>query len=190
ATAAVGSSVLLPGPDNVTHSDSVQWEFRNGSSSLTILQHPGGAQPPAIHAPYAGRAVFHPSNGSLTLEDVQESDSGTYRVTASTGDRKSLEIRLEVLEPVSRPRLWTSTLLARATGKIVCEVAEGRVDDITWKKDGQPLPPDRVFQLSSSSSALYLRPAQSSDCGSYSCNASNGISWEETSLNVTIEGVT
>lgn len=97
ATAAVGSSVLLPGLDNVTHSDSVQWEFRNGSGSHTILQHHGGAHPPAIHAPYAGRAVFHPSNGSLTLEDVQESDSGTYRVTVSTGDRKSLEIRLEVL---------------------------------------------------------------------------------------------
>ncbi|NWY14488.1 HECAM protein, partial [Aphelocoma coerulescens] len=190
ATAAVGSSVLLPGLDNVTHSDSVQWEFRSGSSSHTILQHHGGAHPPAIHAPYTGRATFHPSNGSLTLEDVQESDSGTYRVTVSTGDRKSREIQLEVLRSVSRPQLWTSALLARATGKIVCEVAEGRVDYITWKKDGQPLPPARVSRLSGSRSVLYLRPAQRSDCGSYSCNASNGISWQETSLNVTIEGLT
>ncbi|XP_068871857.1 hepatic and glial cell adhesion molecule-like isoform X2 [Aphelocoma coerulescens] len=189
ATAAVGSSVLLPGLDNVTHSDSVQWEFRSGSSSHTILQHHGGAHPPAIHAPYTGRATFHPSNGSLTLEDVQESDSGTYRVTVSTGDRKSREIQLEVLRSVSRPQLWTSALLARATGKIVCEVAEGRVDYITWKKDGQPLPPARVSRLSGSRSVLYLRPAQRSDCGSYSCNASNGISWQETSLNVTIEGL-
>ncbi|NWW62980.1 JAM1 protein, partial [Ifrita kowaldi] len=190
ATAAVGSSVLLPGLDNVTHSDSVQWEFRSGSSSRTILQHRGGAQPPAIHAPYAGRALFHPSNGSLTLEGVQESDSGTYRVTVGTGDRKSLEIRLEVLQPLSRPRIWTSPLLARATGEIVCEVAEGRVDDITWKKDGQPLPPGRVPQLSGSRSTLHLRPARRSDCGSYSCNASNGMGWQETSLNVPVEGVT
>ncbi|NXI76246.1 HMCN1 protein, partial [Rhipidura dahli] len=188
--AAVGSPVLLPGPDNITRSDSVQWEFRNGSSSRTILQHPGGAQPPAIHAPYAGRAVFHPSNGSLTLEDVQESDSGTYRVTAGTGDGKSREIRLEVLEPVSLPRLRTSALLARAPGSIVCEVAEGRVDDISWKKDGQPLPPGRVSQLSGSRSVLHLRAAQSSDCGSYSCNASNAVSWQESSLTVTIEGAT
>ncbi|NXJ20064.1 HECAM protein, partial [Dicrurus megarhynchus] len=187
---AVGSSVLLPVLDNVTRSDSVQWEFLSGSGSRSILQHHGGAHPPAIHAPYAGRAVFHPSNGSLTLEDVQESDSGTYRVTVSTGDRRSLEIRLEVLQPMSHPRLWTSALLARATGEIVCEVAEGRVEDITWKKDGQPLPPARVSQLSSGRSVLYLRPAQRSDCGSYSCNASNGISWQETSLDVTIEGVT
>ncbi|NXH87911.1 HECAM protein, partial [Edolisoma coerulescens] len=189
ATAALGSSVLLPGLGNLTHGDSVQWEFLNGSSSHTILQHHGEGPPPAIPAPYAGRALFHPSNGSLTLEDVQESDSGTYRVTVSTGDGKSLEIQLEVLQPVSRPQLWTSALLARAPGKIVCEVAEGRVDSITWKKDGRPLPPDRVSGLSGRRSVLYLRLAQRSDCGSYSCSASNGISCQETSLNVTIEGL-
>nr|XP_030128652.2 uncharacterized protein LOC115495258 isoform X2 [Taeniopygia guttata] len=165
------------------------WEFLNGTGPHPILQHEGGTHAPAIHAPYAGRAVFHPSNGSLLLEDVQQSDSGTYRVTVSSGGRRSLEIQLEVLQPVSLPQLWTSNLLARATGQVVCEVAEGRVDTITWKKDGQPLLPDRVPQLSSSRSVLYLRPAKKSDCGSYSCNASNGISWQETSLEVTIEGL-
>ncbi|NWW79344.1 PSG22 protein, partial [Climacteris rufus] len=186
--AAVGSSVLLPGLDNLSLSDSMQWEFLNGTSSHTILQHDGGAHSPAIQAPYAGRVVFHPSNGSLLLEDVQERDSGIYRVTVNTGVRKSLEMLLEVLEPVSCPRLWTSTLTARAKGEVVCEVAEGRADTITWKKDGQPLPAGRVVQLSNSRRVLYLRPAKKSDCGSYSCNASNRISWEETSLNVTIEG--
>ncbi|KAL9837132.1 uncharacterized protein GJ701_010755 isoform 3-T3 [Geothlypis trichas] len=92
-------------------------------------------------------------------------------------------------EPVSPPQLQTSSLLVRATGQIICEVAEGRVDTITWKKDGQPLLPDRVSQPSSSRSVLYLRPAKKSDCGSYSCNASNRISWQETSLEVTIEGL-
>ncbi|KAM7043016.1 uncharacterized protein M8220_007104 isoform 2-T2 [Acridotheres tristis] len=184
--AAVGSSVLLPGLENITHSDSLCWEFLNGSGPRPILQHQGGVLPPALHAPYAGRAVFHPSNGSLLLEDVQESDSGTYRVT---GGRESLEFQLEVLQPVSRPQLWASSLVARAAGRVVCEVAEGRVGSITWRKDGQPLSPDRVSGLSSSRSVLYLRPAKRSDCGSYSCNASNGISWQETSLEVTIEGL-
>ncbi|NWR48125.1 HECA2 protein, partial [Regulus satrapa] len=187
---AVGSSVLLPGLGNVTHSDSLCWEFLNGTGPHTILQHDGGARAPAIHAPYTGRAVFHPPNGSLLLKDVQENDSGTYRVTVNTGDRRSLEIQLEVLQPVSRPQLQTSSLLARAIGQVVCEVTEGRVDTITWKKDGQPLPPDRLSQLSSSRSVLYLRPAKKSDCSSYSCNASNEISWQETSLKVTIEGLT
>ncbi|NXS33305.1 CD48 protein, partial [Pomatostomus ruficeps] len=187
--AAAGSSVLLPGPDNLTHGDPVQWEFLNGTGSHTILRHGGGTRTLAIHAPYAGRAIFHPSNGSLLLKNVRESDSGIYRVTVSTGERKSLEILLEVLQPLSRPRLRSSALLARAAGEVVCEVAEGSVDSISWRKDGQPLPPDRLSRLSGSRSVLYLRPAKRSDCGSYSCNASDGIGWQESSLNVTIEGL-
>ncbi|XP_075018687.1 uncharacterized protein LOC142087861 isoform X1 [Calonectris borealis] len=187
--AAVGSSVLLPGPDNVTHTYSTRWEYLNGTSSRTILQHCSGSPHPAIHAPYAGRAIFHPSNGSLLLEDVQESDSGIYKVTVDLGDRESLKILLEVLKPVSRPRLRSSALVAQATGEVLCDVVEGRVDTIAWKKDGQPLPPDRGFHLSDNLSVLYLRSAKKSDCGSYSCNASNGISWQETSLNVTVAGL-
>lgn len=95
--AAVGSSVLLPGPDNITHIYSTRWEYLDGTSSRSILQYYRGSHDPAICAPYAGRAVFHPSNGSLLLEDVQESDSGIYKVTVNAGDRESLKILLEVL---------------------------------------------------------------------------------------------
>ncbi|KFV56175.1 HEPACAM family member 2, partial [Gavia stellata] len=185
---AVGSSVLLPGPDNVTHIDSMWWEYLNGTSSHTILRYYRGSHNPAIHAPYTGRAIFHPSNGSLLLEDVQENDSGIYKVTVNMGGRESLKILLDVLKPVSRPRLRSRALVAQATGEVLCDVAEGRVDTIAWKKDGQPLPSDRGFHLSDSLSVLYLRSAKKSDCGSYSCNASNGISWQETSLNITIAG--
>ncbi|XP_053931138.1 uncharacterized protein LOC128853109 isoform X2 [Cuculus canorus] len=94
---AVGSSVLLPGPDNITHIDSTRWEFLNGTSSNTILQYYRGSHKQAIHAPYTGRAIFHPSNGSLLLEDVQESDSGIYKVTVNVRNSGSMKILLEVL---------------------------------------------------------------------------------------------
>ncbi|NXJ80996.1 HECA2 protein, partial [Trogon melanurus] len=185
-TAPVGSSVLLPGPGNTTSVHSVRWEYLGGTSPQTILQFSGGSPSAAT---YAGRAAFHPSNGSLLLEDVQESDSGVYRATVEVEDGQSLEILLDVLKPVSRPRLWSSAMVARATGWVICEVAEGsRVDTIAWKKDGRPLRPDGGFHLSDSPGVLYLRPAKKSDCGSYSCNVSNGISWQETSLNVTVAG--
>ncbi|NXA32580.1 CEAM5 protein, partial [Eudromia elegans] len=186
--AAVGSSVLLPVPDNVTQIHSVQWEYLNGTESHSILQHYRGSQSPAIGALYTGRAIFHPSNGSFLLEDVQESDSGIYKVTINLEERESLQIHLEVLKPISPPQLRSSDPVAQSTIEVLCDVAEGKVDTITWKKDGQPLPPDRGFYLSSSISVLYLRKVQKSDCGSYSCNASNGISWQEASLNVTIAG--
>ncbi|XP_074771567.1 uncharacterized protein LOC141964764 [Athene noctua] len=102
---------------------------------------------------------------------------------------RSAGVSIPFPEPVSRPQLWSSTLVAQTTGEVLCDVAEGKVDTITWKKDGQPLHPDRDFHLSDSLSILYLRPAKKSDCGFYSCNASNGISWQETSLNVTVAGL-
>ncbi|NXE29210.1 CD48 protein, partial [Ardeotis kori] len=186
--AATGSWVLLPGPDNTTRARSLRWEFLKGTGAHAILDYPSGSRGPAIHAPYAGRAVFHPSNGSLLLEDVRESDSGIYRVTTNAGDGESLEMLLEVLKPVSRPQLRSSVLVAQATGELHCEVAEGRVDAVAWKKDGQLLPTDRGFHLSRNLSVLYLRPAKKSDCGSYSCNASNAVSWQEASLNITVAG--
>ncbi|KFP29246.1 Hepatocyte cell adhesion molecule, partial [Colius striatus] len=185
---AVGSSVLLPGPGNITHSYCMWWEYLSGNSSHPILQHCRGSPSPAIQEPYVGRVSFQPPTASLLLEDVQESDSGIYKATIDVGDRESLGILLEVLRPVSRPRLWSSALMVQAAGEVLCEVGEGKVESITWKKDGQPLPPDRGFLLSSSLSVLYLRPAKKSDCGSYSCNASNEISWQETSFNITIAG--
>lgn len=93
--AAVGSSVLLPGPGNVTYNSSTQWEHLNGSNSRTVLQYHRGSHHPTVHMPYVGRAIFHPSSGSLLLENVQESDSGIYKVTVE--DRESQKILLEVL---------------------------------------------------------------------------------------------
>ncbi|NXC48910.1 TITIN protein, partial [Penelope pileata] len=185
--AMVGSSVLLAGPYNVTHIHSTQWEYLNGTASHIILQY-DERQNMTVHVPYIGRAQLHASNGSLLLEDLQESDSGIYKVTINRAERETLTILLDVLKPVSRPRLWSSELVAKASGEVLCEVTEGRVVTFTWKKDGQMLPPDRSYHLSSSLSILHLRMAKKSDCGSYSCNASNGISWQETSLNVTVAG--
>ncbi|XP_068008330.1 uncharacterized protein [Melanerpes formicivorus] len=188
---AVGSSVLLPGPEDTSHIHSLQWEHLNStnSSSTTILQYSRRSPSTAIHPPYTGRALFHPSNGSLWLEGVQESDSGIYKVTVNRRAKESQEVLLEVLKPVAHPRLRSSPLVAQAAGQVLCEVAEGKVDTITWKKDGQLLPPDRALHLSSRLSVLYLRSAKKSDCGCYSCNASNGISWAEASLNITVAGV-
>uniref|UniRef100_A0A8C2U440 Vascular endothelial growth factor receptor 2-like n=1 Tax=Coturnix japonica TaxID=93934 RepID=A0A8C2U440_COTJA len=185
--AVVGSSVLLVVPLNITLIHSIQWERLNGTVSHPILQYERHNL--TIHMPYIARAHLHASNGSLLLEDLQESDSGIYKVTVNRAERESLTVLLDVLKPVSHPQLWSSGLVAKASGEVVCEVAEGRADMFTWKKDGQMLPPNRSYHLSGSLSVLRLRMAKKSDCGSYSCNASNGISWQETSLNVTVAGL-
>lgn len=93
----VGSSVLLAGPADAVHIHSAQWEYLNGTVSRAIVQYNEGSHNVAIHPPYVGRALFHPSNGSLLLEDLQESDSGIYKVTFNLAERESLKILLDVL---------------------------------------------------------------------------------------------
>ncbi|KAI6078417.1 HEPACAM family member 2-like protein [Aix galericulata] len=93
----VGSSVLLAGPADAVHIHSARWEYLNGSVSRAIVQYDEGSHYVAIHPPYVGRALFHPPNGSLVLEDLQESDSGIYKVTINLAERESLKVLLDVL---------------------------------------------------------------------------------------------
>lgn len=93
--AMVGSSVLLAGPLNITLIHSIRWEYLNGTASHTILQYERHNL--TIHMPYTARAHLHASNGSLLLEDLQESDSGIYRVTVNQAERESLSVLLDVL---------------------------------------------------------------------------------------------
>ncbi|XP_044885439.1 CD276 antigen-like [Mauremys mutica] len=187
--AAVGSSVLLPAPDNVKGMTFLQWEYLNGTTSHFIVQYHKGSPDPTAHAPSGGRVIFYPANGSLLLENVQETDNGIYAATINMVESEARRILLQVLKPVSRPQLWSNSLLVQSAIKLFCDVSEGRVDTIVWKKDGKHLPQERDFHLSKNLSILNIPEGQKSDCGSYSCNVSNEISWQESSLNLTIAGI-
>lgn len=72
--------------------------------------------------------------------------------------------------------------------ELVCVVPEGTVASISWKKEGHPLPPEKCYVPSENISVLQIRNGEKSDCGSYSCNVSNEISWKEAALNLTVTG--
>ena len=78
--------------------------------------------------------------------------------------------------------------LAGSSIELVCVVPEGTVASISWKKEGRPLPPEKCHLLSGNITVLQLRNREKSDCGSYSCNVSNVISWKEAALNLTVPG--
>uniref|UniRef100_A0A452GFW0 Ig-like domain-containing protein n=1 Tax=Gopherus agassizii TaxID=38772 RepID=A0A452GFW0_9SAUR len=186
--AAVGSSVLLPAPDSVKLMTFLQWKYLNGTASHFIVQYHKGSSDPTAHAPSRGRVIFYPANGSLLLENVLETDNGIYVATINMVESEARRILLEVLKPVSRPQVWSNSLRVQSAIKLFCDVSEGRVDTIVWKKDRKPLPQERDFRLSKNLRILNIPEGQKSDCGSYSCNVSNEISWQESSLNLTIAG--
>lgn len=84
--------------------------------------------------------------------------------------------------------MWSSSSLAGSPIELGCDVLEGTVDNIDWEKEGGPLPPERCYFLSENRSALHIRKGEKLDCGSYSCNVSNEISWKESSLSLIIVG--
>ncbi|CAM5140103.1 unnamed protein product [Eretmochelys imbricata] len=187
--AAVGSSVLLSAPDNIKDINFIQWEYLNGTTWDFIVQYYVGSQKPTLYAPYGDRVIFYSLNGSLLLEKLHETDSRVYKASINLIESEARTTLLKVLRPVSQPQIWSNSSLAGSPIELFCNVPEGTVENIDWEKDGDPLPQERYYLLSGSPSVLHIGKGEKSDCGSYSCNVSNEISWQESSLNLTIVSI-
>ncbi|NXH22240.1 HECA2 protein, partial [Bucco capensis] len=184
---AVGSSVLLDAPD-ITNKNLIEWEFTRGTTAVLILQHYLNLKAPTIYGAYEGRVLFYPQNGSLLLQGLQEADSGVYKATVDLMENKARKTALEVIEPVPQPELQYSSNQAGSPIELFCLVPEGTVDSISWKKDGRPLPPEKQCLLSLQMTKLWIRQGEKSDCGSYSCNISNRLTWKEATVTLTVTG--
>ncbi|XP_038273174.1 uncharacterized protein LOC119861744 isoform X3 [Dermochelys coriacea] len=184
--AAVGSSVLLSPPDNIKDINFIQWEYLNGTTWDFIVQYYVGSQKPTLYAPYEDRVIFYSLNGSLLLEKLQETDSRLYKASINLIENQARTTLLKVLRPVSQPQIWSNSSLAGSPIELFCNVPEGTVENTDWEKEGGPLPKERCYVPSENHSILHIREGGKLDCGSYSCNVSNEISWQESSLNLTI----
>ncbi|KAM6323243.1 uncharacterized protein O3Q21_005886 isoform 4-T5 [Podargus strigoides] len=187
--AAEGSSVMMHAPA-IKNVNLTEWEFlRNGDPEF-ILQYYAGHHAPNIYSAYQGRVVFYPENGSILLQRLQETDRGVYKATVNLMEDKARTTLLQVIKPVPQPELQSSLNLAGSPVELVCAVPEGTAVSISWKKEGRPLPPRNCYVLSENATVLQIRNVEKSDCGFYSCNISNLISWKETTLHLTVTGLT
>ncbi|XP_063201905.1 vascular endothelial growth factor receptor 2-like isoform X2 [Chroicocephalus ridibundus] len=190
--AAEGSSVLMHAPD-IRNVNFTEWEYirtpptppRNSSCSTTQIT----SLRPFTRLTKAGWCSTQ-ENGSILLQRLREADSGVYKATVDLMQDKARTTLLEVIQPVPQPELQCSSKVAGSPIELVCVVPEGTVASISWKKDGHPLPPEKCYLLSEKDTVLQIRNGEKSDCGSYSCNVSNVISWKEASLDLTVTGLT
>ncbi|XP_059680576.1 carcinoembryonic antigen-related cell adhesion molecule 7-like [Gavia stellata] len=186
---AEGSSVLMHAPD-IKNVNFTEWEYIRNTTPEFILQYYADYQFPTIYSAYQGRVIFYPKNGSILLQSLRETDSGIYKATVNLMQHKARTTLLEVIKPVPQPELQCSSNLAGSPIELVCMMPEGTVASVSWKKDGHPLPPEKCHLLSGNIAMLQIRKGEKSDCGSYSCNVSNVISWKEAALNLTVTGLT
>ncbi|XP_069723746.1 uncharacterized protein [Phaenicophaeus curvirostris] len=186
--AAKGSSILMHAPD-IKNVSFTQWEYQSTTSSALILQHSAHSQSLTIYPAYQERVIFYENNSSILLQGLRETDSGNYIATVNWIKEKARTTRLEVIKPVPQPELQCTSNLAGSPIKLICSVPEGmEVSSVSWKKDGHPLSPEKCDLLSENITVLQIRNGKKSDCGTYSCNISNRISWKEATLNLTMTG--
>ncbi|KAM6061599.1 uncharacterized protein VSU04_009084 [Chlamydotis macqueenii] len=186
--AAEGSSVLLHAP-SVANVSVIEWEYTRNATAEFILQSYADHPSPTIYSAYQGRVIFYPENGSILLQRLREADSGLYKATVDLMQHKARTTLLEVIKPVPQPELQCRSNLAGSPIDLVCVVPEGTVASISWNKEGHPLPNKMYYLLAENTTVLRIRNGEKSDCGSYSCNVSNAISWKEAALNLTVTGL-
>lgn len=184
-----GSSVTMHAPA-IRNISLAEWEYIRENIPELILQYYAESQSVTIYPAYKGRVVFYQNNGSLVLQKLREMDSGIYKATVNLLQDKAATTTLRVLKPLPQPKLLSSSNLDGSLINLTCVLPEGTVADVSWKKDGLPLPPEKCFQLTGKTTVLQIRKAEKSVCGSYSCIINNSISWKEADFNLTVTGLT
>uniref|UniRef100_A0A452H2A6 Ig-like domain-containing protein n=1 Tax=Gopherus agassizii TaxID=38772 RepID=A0A452H2A6_9SAUR len=180
---AVGCTVVLPGPDHIDTTGFVRWEYKQNENDteVTVVLYYVASRELDILPEYKDRVVFSMSNWSLGLK-LQLADRGLYRLRRQEEEKNGKWIQLEVIEPLSKPKLFRNSSLAGSTIEMVCNVTVGRVDSYQWRKDHKPLSKYGHYQLSRNNSVLLILNATQADSGSYSCKVTNEVSENETSL--------
>lgn len=106
--AAEGSSVLMHAPDT-KNVNITEWEYTRTSTPEFILQCYEGCRSPTIYPAYQGRVVFYP-NGSILLQKLRETDSGTYKATINLRQDKARTTLLRVISKSCVGRMVSSKL--------------------------------------------------------------------------------
>ncbi|XP_035397298.1 hepatocyte cell adhesion molecule-like isoform X1 [Cygnus atratus] len=184
-----GSSVMMHAPA-IKNVNLTEWEYIRDSTPQFILQYYADSQLITIYPAYKDRVVFYQNNGSFVLQKLREMDSGIYKATVDLMQDKARMTSLRVIKPLPQPKLLSSSNLAGSLINLTCMLPEGMVADVSWKKDGHPLPPEKCCRLTWKTTMLQIRKAEKSDCGSYSCIINNSVSWKEAALNLTVTGLT
>ncbi|GAB6030517.1 Down syndrome cell adhesion molecule-like protein 1 [Chamberlinius hualienensis] len=141
------------------------------------------------------------SNGSLTIFHAQADDEGYYFCQASNGIDEGLSIamHLYVNVPPNIKAVNGSVLVKiRQNITLACEVAGDDPLDVTWSRNGTPLPTTKnsryKLQMTENSpksktSQLIIRSTHRDDTGIFTCIAKNTFGDDNANISVIVQEV-
>ncbi|XP_055487239.1 uncharacterized protein LOC129694538 isoform X2 [Leucoraja erinacea] len=189
---APGTSAMFLGVDeevmNITR--VFQWEKidkRSGNQPTTehVLQFHVGSPKHAVIQKYTGRIHFNPLNGSFLFSNLTSADTGLYRLSINLRTRIIRQVRLWIMERLSKPSIRSNGSSPGATIQLECNV-EGDARGYQWQKDGMDIPHPHLIEGNRS---LVLLHVARKDCAIYTCTASNPVGSVSAEYILTILGL-
>uniref|UniRef100_A0A3B4E953 Immunoglobulin V-set domain-containing protein n=1 Tax=Pygocentrus nattereri TaxID=42514 RepID=A0A3B4E953_PYGNA len=163
----IGSSVQLDILNTIPEFEELTWIFNR---STNVLKYYNEAKKSKQYSGYGGRVEFNEETYSLTLKNLQKTDSGLYEAkTASDVVRVVAEYRLSVLDPVEAPVLTHQ--LSRDTCNITL-TCRGHDHSISSSCYNETCEEKEVTSPGGITLSLSVRGS------TIICNHSNPVSWK------------
>ncbi|XP_068394415.1 CD48 antigen [Eschrichtius robustus] len=138
------------------------------------------SQPKYFNTKFKDRARLDLQSGTLHIDNVQKEDSSTYllMVLKDTGDEDEWKISLVVLDPVPKPVIDVKkTQEVNKCNLTLSCVTQDQPVNYTWYAESLP----KEFQ----SSVLEVTHAPQNYSRSYTCQVSNPVSSQNSTVNFT-----
>ncbi|KAI4885812.1 hypothetical protein NFI96_022422 [Prochilodus magdalenae] len=168
---SVGDSVQLDIQRPVPKGSDLIWVF---NETYNVLQYYQKFRKTKHYAGYKDRVEFNEGTYSLTLKNLQKTDSGLYEVRAS-GDEVTVvaEYSLSVLDPVEAPVLTHQLIRDTCSITLTCRGHDLSINSSCYKETCE-----EKEETSPGGVTLSL----SVEGSSIICNHSNPVSWKEAVL--------
>ncbi|XP_077312697.1 hemicentin-1-like isoform X1 [Lithobates pipiens] len=139
-----------------------------------------------INDRFKGRANIT-DNGSLLVYNTTNQDAGIYAVTVAsnlTSASRPFEVKFyDVISSVTVQQTPAIVIEGTPMVNLSCKASSGS-GSVTWQKDGQPLTNDSSHVLLDQT--LQILTPNRTFSGTYRCNMSNPVSWNDGSIEMTV----